>query len=179
MDKYEIKLSHAREHLADMGKSLESPSQFTRHFAGFLASAGAIVPFAAKESEDKGKKTELKALADSYSYIKAFRKVRGTDLHEEPVIPEQHAVDFEFDIVVSKAGSEIDHSRWQEPGFDPWGEVELVETKPYKRIEYQLNETDLSQYGLTNDFSLIGHCAGYLQQLEMMLLAARGKGFIE
>ncbi|WP_339666922.1 hypothetical protein [uncultured Pseudomonas sp.] len=43
----------------------------------------------------------------------------------------------------------------------------------------QLNETDLSKYGLTNDFNLIGHCAGYLQQLEMMLFAAREKGFIE
>lgn len=100
-------------------------------------------------------------------------------MHEEPVIPEQHAVDFEFDIVVSKAGSEIDHSRWQEPDFDPLGEVELVKTMLYKRIEYQLNETDLSKYGLTNDFNLIGHCAGYLQQLEMMLFAAREKGFIE
>lgn len=179
MDKYEIKLSHARRHLTDMGKSLENPSEFLRHFAGFLASTGAIVPFSLNESKRINKKEELRAIVNSYSYIKAFREVRGKDLHEEPVIPEQHAADFEVDLVVPKAGSEIDHPRWQKPGFDPWGEVDLVGTMLLKRVEYQLNEADLSKYGLSNDFNLVGHCVGYLQQLEMMLLAAREKGFIE
>ena len=178
MDKYQTTLSHAKAHLQDMGKSQSDPAEFNRHFSACLSSSRAAVQYAVKEAQKVGNATALKQLCDTYPYIVAFKGIRGHSEHVGPVPTESRLIEREYDIVVAKEGSEVDHSRWQETDFDPWPEVEVLAAGTMRNMDYQLIAADLAKYGLSNEYNLIGHCSAHIDSIERMLVKAREQGLI-
>ena len=178
MDKYQTTLSYAKAHLQDMGKSQSDPAEFNRHFSAFLSSSRAAVQYAFKEAQNLKTGRALQALCNKYPYIVAFKEIRDHFVHEEPVPTESCLIEREYDIVVAKEGSEVDHSRWQEPDFDPWPEFEVLASGTMRNMDYQLLAADLAKYGLTDEYSLIGHCSAHIDSIERMLVEARNESLI-
>jgi len=178
MNKYQTTLSYAKAHLQDMGKSQSDPAEFNRHFSACLSSSRAAVQYAIKEAQQLKTVKALQQLCNECIYIVAFKDIRGHSEHVGPVPTESRLIEPEYDIVASKEGSEVDHSRWQEPDFDPWPEVELLASGTMRNMDYQLLAADLAKYGLTDKYSLIGHCGAHIDSIERMLIKAREQKLI-
>ncbi|MFV3387124.1 hypothetical protein ACNFCJ_17130 [Pseudomonas sp. NY15364] len=178
MDKYQTTLSHAKAHLQDMGKSQFEPAEFSRHFSACLSSSRAAVQYAIKEAQQLNTDKALQQLCNEYSYIVAFKGIRGHSEHVGPVPTESRLKEREYDIVVAKEGSEVDHSRWQETDFDPRPEVEVLASGTMRNMDYQLLAADLAKYGLSDEYSLVGHCSAHIDSIERMLVKAREQNLI-
>ncbi|SUD37619.1 Uncharacterised protein [Ectopseudomonas mendocina] len=178
MDKYQTTLSHAKAHLQDMGRSQFDPVEFGRYFSACLSSSRAAVQYAFSDAKQLDTDKALQQLCNEYTYIVAFKGIRGHSEHVGPVPTENRLIEREYDIVAAKEGSEVDHPRWQETDFDPWPEIEVLAADTMRNMDYQLIAADLAKYGLSNEYNLIGHCSAHIDAIERMLVKARKQGLI-